>query len=136
MIKIAKSILASASIALLMAGFAQAKDDPKVAQSTSAPTAPAAGTAAKPAPAPATADKAKPAEPIDLNTATEQELAMLPKIGEARAKAIVKGRPYKRKDELVDKKIISKDVYNGIKDSVVAKQKPGDGKAATGGAKK
>jgi DNA uptake protein ComE-like DNA-binding protein len=136
MIKIAKSILASASIALLLAGYVQAKDDPKVAQNMPAPAAPAASPSPKPAPASSAADKAKAAEPIDLNTASEQELATLPKIGEARAKAIVQGRPYKRKDELVDKKIIGKDVYNGIKDSVIAKQKPGDGKAGAGDGKK
>ena len=59
---------------------------------------------------------------IDLNSASEKELATLPGIGEARAKAIVKGRPYKGKNELVDKKIIPEDVYGKIKDKVIAKQ--------------
>ena len=40
-----------------------------------------------------------------------------------RADAIIKGRPYKGKDELVQKKIISKSVYDGIKDLIVARQK-------------
>jgi len=62
------------------------------------------------------------AEKLDLNTATEQELSELSGIGEARAKAIVKGRPYKGKDELVDRKIIPQSVYNKIKDKVIAKQ--------------
>jgi DNA uptake protein ComE-like DNA-binding protein len=43
-------------------------------------------------------------------------------IGEARATAIIKGRPYARKDELVQKKIIPESVYNDIKDQIVAKQ--------------
>ena len=46
----------------------------------------------------------------------------LPKIGEARSKAIVKGRPYNGKDDLINKKIIPQDAYDGIKDMIVARQ--------------
>jgi hypothetical protein len=42
--------------------------------------------------------------------------------GEGRAAAIIKGRPYARKDELVQKKIIPESVYNEIKDKIIAKQ--------------
>ena len=51
------------------------------------------------------------------------ELDALPGIGGARSAAIIKGRPYKGKDELVSKKILSESVYAGIKDKVIAKQK-------------
>jgi competence protein ComEA len=61
---------------------------------------------------------------IDINSAPKDELiAKLPGIGEARADAIIKGRPYKGKDELVQKKIITQGVYNGIKDKIIARQK-------------
>lgn len=60
---------------------------------------------------------------IDINSASEKELDALPGIGEARAKAIIKGRPYKGKDDLVNKKIIPRSVYDGIKDKIIAKQK-------------
>ncbi|MBA2690498.1 MAG: helix-hairpin-helix domain-containing protein [Burkholderiales bacterium] len=66
--------------------------------------------------------KAKKDDKIDINSATDKELAQLPGIGEARAVAIVKGRPYKGKDELVDKKILGKSVYDKIKDKIIAKQ--------------
>jgi len=61
-------------------------------------------------------------EPIDINRAKADELMTLKGIGEARAAAIIKGRPYGRKDELVQKKIIPESVYNDIKDRIVAKQ--------------
>jgi len=60
--------------------------------------------------------------PIDINRAKADELMTLKGIGDARATAIIKGRPYARKDELVQKKIIPESVYNDIKDQIVAKQ--------------
>jgi competence protein ComEA len=116
-----KSILFSAALALLTAGAAQAKDEKAATDK-----APAASKPSSSANAPADkADKSKSGELIDINTASEKELATLPKIGDARAKAIVQGRPYKGKDDLVQKKIISQDVYDGIKDRIIAKQKTG-----------
>ena len=69
------------------------------------------------------AKETKKAELMDINSASEKELATLKGIGDARAKAIVKGRPYKGKDDLVQKKIIPEKVYADIKDQIIAKQK-------------
>ena len=61
-------------------------------------------------------------KPLDINSASEDELKALPGIGEALAKKIVEGRPYARKDELPKKGIIPQGTYDKIKDQIIAKQ--------------
>ncbi|HWD00832.1 MAG TPA: helix-hairpin-helix domain-containing protein [Candidatus Sulfopaludibacter sp.] len=58
---------------------------------------------------------------IDLNSANPDALKALPGIGEANARKIVEGRPYRTPDQLVSKGILSKSAYEGIKDLVIAK---------------
>ncbi|MBN9080023.1 MAG: hypothetical protein BGP04_04810 [Rhizobiales bacterium 62-17] len=97
---------------------------PPPAATAPATTAPA--TTAKPAtPATAPTTAAKPAaatDLLDINTASAADLEKLKGIGAARSAAIIKGRPYRGKNELLDKNIVPKNVYEDIKDHIIAKQ--------------
>lgn len=98
-------------VALALSAFVAA---PAIAQtSTPAPKTAPAATAPKPA----------AAALVDINSASKAELDALPQIGSARADAIIKGRPYKGKDDLINKKIIPQNAYDAIKDKIIAKQK-------------
>ena len=68
---------------------------------------------------------------VDINSASADELDKLPGIGSARAKAIIDNRPYRAKSDLAQRKIVPQNVYDQIKDRIVARQ----GTASSGSTK-
>ncbi|CEJ10670.1 ComEA family DNA-binding protein [Phreatobacter sp. AB_2022a] len=111
-----KSLILAGALAAAMAGgaFAQATQPATPAR----PAAPPAATS----PAPARPAATPQAALIDINSATRAELMTLTGIGEARADAIIRGRPYRGKDDLPRRNIIPQSVYDGIKDKIIARQ--------------
>lgn len=77
------------------------------------------------------AQGARPAAPavpasglIDLNSASRDDLMSLDGIGEVRADAIIRARPFKAKTELVERRLVPEALYEKIADKVMARPPP------------
>jgi competence protein ComEA len=87
---------------------------------------PAVGQTVSPSNSPnstAATKSAQAGQLVDINSASAEELDKLPGVGPARVKAIIANRPYSGKDDLTQRKIIPANVYNRIKDKIIARQK-------------
>ena len=62
---------------------------------------------------------------IDLNSASRDELMTLDGIGEVRADAIIRARPFRTKGELVGRWLIPEALYDKLSDKVTVRPIPG-----------
>ena len=68
------------------------------------------------------ASAAPQGDPLDINTATRDQLKALPGIGDAYADRIIKGRPYAAKNQLTQKGVIPNNTYTKIQGMIIAKR--------------
>ena len=61
-------------------------------------------------------------KPLDLNTATREQLASLPGVTASEADRVIAGRPYNEPGELVTRHIMPKSEFDKIVDQVTAKK--------------
>lgn len=61
---------------------------------------------------------------VDLNSASRDDLMSLDGIGEVRADAIIRARPFKARTELVERRLIPEALYEKIADKVMARPPP------------
>ena len=117
-----KKSIALTALALLLSATAMAQQPPAAAPATTTGKAvEAAGGIAKKVLGTTQASAPAKTAQLDINRATGAELDVLPKIGSARAKAIIAGRPYKSVQELLDRKILPKDAFEAVKAKVAVK---------------
>jgi competence protein ComEA len=115
-----KRILTALALALMLALCSMAQA-PKKTEKKGAETGQAADTK-KSETAKEKAATPKAGELVDINSATADELKAIPGIGEAYSAKIIEGRPYRAKNELVQKKILPQAVYDKVKNHIVARQ--------------
>jgi competence protein ComEA len=58
-------------------------------------------------------------KPLDINSASIEELKALPGIDDGYAHKIVENRPYEKRDDLVSKKVLPEATYKKIKDRII-----------------
>jgi DNA uptake protein ComE-like DNA-binding protein len=63
-----------------------------------------------------------PDHPLDLNTASKSQLLSLPGITDDAADRIIAARPYSDTHDLLEKRIISREEFNKIADSITVKK--------------
>ena len=128
--KVQVGALAAVGVVLIGGGFMGASSaqtiylaaNTKAANTKAQQTSSSAKTAQTPTQSGKSATKAPASKLIDINSATVEQLKMLPGINDGLAKKIVEGRPYRVKTDLVRKNTIPQAAYNKIAGLVIARQ--------------
>jgi competence protein ComEA len=62
------------------------------------------------------------ANPLDINTATADQLKSLPGVGDAYVRRIIAGRPYTAKNQLVSRGVLPQAAYDQLASQIIAKR--------------
>ena len=73
--------------------------------------------------------KAGSSDMMDINSATKDQLATLPGIGDAYSQKIIDGRPYNQKTDLVRRKVIPQATYDKISTMIIARRGKSEAKS-------
>jgi len=67
------------------------------------------------------ASKLSPGQRVNINSASKEELEMIPGIGPAKSQAIIDGRPYNTAEDIMKVKGIKQGIFNKIKDYITVR---------------
>jgi len=104
----------------VMIGSAPAVPTPSSAGKTAVSVPPSPKVSAQ-VEKPAAANKLAPGQKVNINTASKEELEILPGIGPAKAQAIIDGRPYNSSEDVMKIKGIKQGIFNKIKDNITVR---------------
>ena len=119
-LSIAKTTLVTLTL-LLSASLCTAADTKAAAPQQAASKTPASAKNVK-IDAAAKRKAAAPIKLVDINGAKKEELKTLPGVSDAEADKIIAGRPYGSKAHLLKHNIVSAEVYQNLKNQVIARQ--------------
>ena len=92
-----------------------------LAQSSGTKPAPAGKSDTAPSSSNTTSSTTTPkSQLVDINSATKDQLDALPGIGAAYSQKIIDGRPYNSKRDLLTRKILPQNTYDGVQDKIIA----------------
>ena len=123
----ARSILLAIAVSAVPIGFTGCNSQPSSPDQVRAKTAQATAELKQDAQAVAQGvreglTRPTPDKPLDLNKASKAQLMGLPGMDDAAADRVIAGRPYSSEHQLLERRILSREEYNKIADSITVKK--------------
>ncbi|MGB8889999.1 MAG: helix-hairpin-helix domain-containing protein [Candidatus Korobacteraceae bacterium] len=118
-----RTIFLALAISAMASGFTACNSQPSSPDQVRAKTAQATAELKQDAQAVAQGvreglTRPSPDKPLNLNSASKAQLMSLPGMDDATADRVIAGRPYSAEHELLERRIVSREEYNKIADSI------------------